>query len=403
MSAASGDEFRPGVAFAGIFAVTFCGLLAVGAVLPVLPRYVDGPLGGGNIAVGIVIGSYAATGLLLRPVAGRFADHRGRKPTVLVGSVLVAVAGFLYLLPLGIAGLIGARLVLGAGEGTVFTAGSAWIVDLAPEDRRGRVIGLYGLAVWSGLSVGPLVGELLLHASGYSLVWIFAGAMPLVGAAIATQVPDPYTPHPSLEEQKNPLISREAVRPGTALALGSIGYAAVAAFVVLHLDARGVGHGAAVFGAFATMVVLTRLLAGDLPDRVGPTRVATAAALAEAVGLVTIGVAQSLPVALAGALAMGTAFSLLYPSLSLIVVERVPETRRGAALGTFTAFFDAGVGLGAPLAGIAASLAGYEGAFLVSAAIAVGSATLIALTIAPLAAREEQGLDGAADPPAAIG
>ena len=187
-------SFRPGVAFAGIFAVTFCGLVAVGAVLPVLPRYVHGPLDGGNIAVGIVIGCYAVTGLLLRPVAGRFADRRGRKPAVLVGSLLVAVAGFLYLLPLGIAGLIGARLVLGAGEGTVFTAGSAWIVDLAPEDRRGRVIGLYGLAVWCGLSVGPLIGELLLHASGYTLVWIFAGVMPLVGAAIAPRVPDPYRP-----------------------------------------------------------------------------------------------------------------------------------------------------------------------------------------------------------------
>ena len=58
--------------------------------------------------------------------------------------------------------------MLGAGEGTVFTAGSAWIVDLAPPERRGRVIGLYGLAVWAGLSVGPLIGELLLHASGYT-------------------------------------------------------------------------------------------------------------------------------------------------------------------------------------------------------------------------------------------
>jgi MFS family permease len=377
------EGYRPGVAFAGVFAVTFCGLLAVGAVLPVLPRYVHGPLDGGNIAVGIVIGSYAATGLLLRPWAGRYADRRGRKPTVLFGSILVAVAGFLYLLPLGVAGLIGARLVLGAGEGTVFTAGSAWIVDLAPEDRRGRVIGLYGLAVWSGLSVGPLIGELLLHASGYSLVWVFAGTMPLLGAAIASRIPDPYRPHPALAEEHHPLIAREAVRPGAALALGSIGYATVAAFVVLHLDARGVGHGAAVFGAFATMVVLTRLVAGDLPDRVGPARVAIAAALAEAVGLVTIGVAQSLPVALLGALAMGTAFSLLYPSLSLIVVERVPETRRGAALGTFTAFFDAGVGLGAPLSGIAAALAGYQAAFLLSAGIAVVCATTIALAIAP--------------------
>jgi MFS family permease len=388
--------------FAGIFAVTFSGLVAVGAVLPVLPRYVHGPLDGGNVAVGVVIGCYAITGLLLRPVAGRVADHRGRKPAVIAGSLLVAASGFLYLLPLGIGGLILARLALGAGEGTVFTAGSAWIVDLAPEDRRGRVIGLYGLAVWGGLSVGPLLGELLLHASGYSAVWIFAGISPLVGAAIASLVPDPYRPHPSLREERHPLIAREAVRPGTALALGSIGYAAVAAFVVLHLEARGVGHGATVFGAFATMVVLTRLLAGDLPDRAGPARVAIGAALAESLGLAAIAVATSLPVALAGALAMGTAFSLLYPSLSLIVVEQVPETRRGAALGTFTACFDAGVGLGAPLAGLAAALTGYEGAFLLAAAIAVGSAITTAVAIAPLALGDQQGLDGAADPPAAV-
>ena len=63
------------------------------------------------------------------------------------------------------------------------------------------------------------------------------------------------------------------------------------------------------------------------------------------------------------------------------MVEKVPETRRGAALGTFTAFFDAGVGIGAPLAGIAAALSGYQGAFLLSAAIALVAATTIAFAI----------------------
>lgn len=376
---------RPGVAFAGIFAVTFCGLLAVGATLPVLPRYVHGPLGGGDVEVGVVIGAYAITGLLLRPFAGRAADRRGRRPTVLVGSLLMGASGFLLLLPLGVPGLIAARLVLGAGEGTVFTAGSAWIVDLAPPERRGRVIGLYGLSVWSGLSIGPLLGELIQQGGGYSAVWIFSGALPLLGAAIATRVPDPFRPLAGSE--RHPLLSRPAIRPGTALALGSIGYAAVASFVVLHLDDRGIGHGAAVFGAFATMVVLTRLLAGDLPDRVGPGRVAIGAALVEAAGLATLALAQSLPVAIAGALAIGAAFSLLYPSLSLIVVDRVPESGRGAALGTFTAFFDAGVGLGAPLAGLAAALTDYEGAFLLASAIALACAALIATRIAPGASR----------------
>jgi MFS family permease len=372
---------RPGLAFAGVFAVTFSALVAVGAVLPVLPRYVHGPLGAGNVAVGAVIGAYAITGLLLRPFAGRLADRRGRKPAVLLGALGVAASGLLYLPPLGVPGLILARLVLGAGEGTVFTAGSAWIVDLAPPGRRGRVIGLYGLAVWAGLSAGPLVGELLLHASGYTPVWLFAAAAPLAGALIASRLPDPFHARPH-EDEHHPLIAPEAVRPGTALALAALGYATVAAFVVLLLEARGVGHGATVFGAFATMVVLTRLIGGDLPDRIGPVRVAIGAALGEAAGLALIGLAHSLAAALIGALAMGAAFSLLYPSLSLVVVERIPETRRGAALGTFTAFFDAGVGLGAPLAGLAATLTDYEGAFLFAAVVAVASAAVTTLAIA---------------------
>jgi MFS family permease len=390
MSAVEGGSSPPraGVAFAGVFAVTFSCLLGVGAVLPVLPRYIHGPLEAGNIAVGVVIGCYAATGLLLRPVAGRLADHRGRKPTVVLGAALSAAAGFIYLLPLGVPGLILARLMLGAGEGTVFTAGSAWIVDLAPPGRRGRVIGLYGLAVWSALSIGPLLGELILHSGGYNAVWIFAGVLPALGAVIATRVADPFEPAPEIAEEDHPLIAREAIRPGIAIALGAAGYAAIAAFVILHLEARGVSHGATVFGAFAAMIVVTRLVGGNLPDQAGPVRVATAAALVETIGLITIAFAHSLVVALAGALAMGVAFALLYPSLSLIVVGQVSDRRRGAALGTFTAFFDAGVGLGAPLAGLASALAGYEGAFLFAAAIALASAATIALTVRP----DERGL-----------
>lgn len=367
---------RPGLAFAGVFAVTFLALVAVGVVLPVLPHYVDGPLGGGDVEVGVVIGSFAVTGLLLRPVAGRFADRRGRRQTAIVGALFAAAAGFLYLLPLGLGGLIFARLVLGAGEGTVFTAGSAWIVDLAPPRRRGRIIGLYGLSVWGALSVGPVVGELINHLAGYRAVWLFAAFTPLCGAALATAVPDHFRPGPAHEHEHHTLVAREALRPGAALALASMGYAALATFVVLLLDQRGVGHGAVVFGAFATMVVLTRLVAGHLPDRAGPGRVATAAALVAALGLATIGFAGSLPVALTGALAMGAAFSLLYPSLSLIVVNRVSPARRGAALGTFTACFDAGIGLGAPLAGLAAALGGYSAAFFVGAAAALGAAMI---------------------------
>ncbi len=149
-------------------------------MLPVLPRYVHGPIGAGDVAVGIVIGCYAISGLMLRPVAGRLADRWGRRPTAVLGLLFLAAGGLLFP-ALGLAGLIFARLVLGVGEGFLYTATSAWVVDMAPVARRGRILGLFGLAVWGGLGVGPLFGELLLQQSGYRAVWTLATVLPALG------------------------------------------------------------------------------------------------------------------------------------------------------------------------------------------------------------------------------
>lgn len=359
-------------AFLGIFVVTGLGLLSVGVTLPVIPRYVSGPIGGGDLEVGIVSGAFAITGLACRPLAGHLADRSGRRRVVLWGSIAIAISGLLYFVPAGVPGLIVARLFLGAGEGAVYTAGSAWIVDLAPVERRGRIIGLYGLAIWGGLALGPPIGELILQATSFGGVWAFAAAAPLFGALVALRIPEAYVPRPR-SGARPPLLAREALRPGLGLALSIVGYATMAAFVVLHLDQQGVGHGAAVFTAFALSVFAGRVLGGWLPDRFGSVPCAVAAGVIEAIGLLVISAADSVTVALIGAIAMGSGFSLLFPSLALLVVNRVPEERRGVAMGTFTAFFDLGVGIGSPLAGAAAAVGGYEAAFWLAAAAALGA------------------------------
>jgi len=348
-------------------------LLAIGALLPVLPLYVRGPLDEGDLMVGIVIGAYALTGIAFRPLAGLMADRRGRRWVVVAGSLVSAVAGAVLFLPAGLVAVLGSRLLLGAGEGAVFTGGSAWVADIAPERKRARLIGIYGLAVWAGLSIGPLAGQGLKALGGYDLVWAFVFLAPVVSALIASRLPDsPVEPDP--EVGKRELISREALGPGISMALGSAGFAAMASFVVLHMQDLGVSGGAWAFTAFAISLVLSRLVIGGLPDRLGPRRVALVAALFEAAGLTAIALTTTLPVALAGAVVMGLAFSVLYPSLSLIVLRRVPETRRGAAFGTFTASFDLGVAVGAPLVGIAVSLGGYESGFLFAACLALAVA-----------------------------
>ena len=103
----------------------------------------------------------------------------------------MSLGGLLYLFAGSVASLILARLVVGMGEGALYTAGATWAVDLAPVRHRGLALGVFGLAVWGGLSLGPLVGELLRSAAGYNAVWALTAALPLAGALIAACVPEP--------------------------------------------------------------------------------------------------------------------------------------------------------------------------------------------------------------------
>ena len=316
---------RPALAaFIGVFAATFLAFLAVGGVLPVLPRYVRGPIGAGDLAVGIVVGAFAFTAVIGRPIGGRLSDTRGRRAIVIAGLLICAAAGALYLVPAGVAGLVFARLVLGVGDGWVFTAGATWIVDLAPPARRGQAIGLFGLAIWGGLSIGPILGQAILDAASYDWVFAFAAITPLLGAAVALRVPDsPVAPVP--RERGESLIPRAVVAPGAALALANIGYGTVAGFVVLHLSHRGVGHGATVFTAFAASVVLARLVAGRIPDTLGPVRAAAGAGCAEALGLALL-----LGASPARAQQVRGARRRRRDGLGLLAAVPVAGTRRGA-------------------------------------------------------------------------
>ena len=372
-------ERHPGIAAsAGVFAAALLAFLAIGAALPVLPGYVRGPLHSGDVAVGIVVGAFALTAVVCRPLAGRQADVRGRRAVLVAGALAMSVGGALYLVSTSVVTLVVARLVVGAGEGAVYTAGATWAVDLAPEDRRGLALALFGLAVWGGLSLGPLAGELLRGSISYDAVWVITALLPLAGALLALRLPEPRGAE-HIAGAPGPLafFPRAAHRPGLALALANIGYAALAGFVILHLQARGIGGGASVFTAFAVAVFASRLVLSRVPDRAGARRTATTAAVLEALGLAVIAAAHSLAVALVGAVVVGVGFSMLFPSLALMVVGRVGDDRRGSALGAFTAFFDIGVGLGGPLAGLTAALAGYPAVFVL-ASFAAGCAAALA-------------------------
>jgi MFS family permease len=75
-SAGTGRLLTP--RFVTVVASGLAYFLSLGMLLPVVPLYVSGPLGGGDLAVGVVVGGFAAGAVLVRPLAGRLGDRRGR-------------------------------------------------------------------------------------------------------------------------------------------------------------------------------------------------------------------------------------------------------------------------------------------------------------------------------------
>ncbi|BCJ73748.1 arabinose transporter [Catellatospora sp. IY07-71] len=363
--------YRP---FVPLFGGIFCCLLGVGASLAVLPFYVLGELGLGDVMVGVVVAAIAASAVLTRPFAGRIADRRGYKLVMLAGAVTCALAGLAYLVAADPVTLIAVRVLHGAGEGMVYTAGAAWLVLLCPPERRGRVVGLYGIHMWAGITLGALFGTLIMKWSGgYPMVWVFCAVTSVLGLLLVLAKPRPEQP---TSAARPALLPGAALAPGTALALAALGYAALSAFVVLHLDARSIGNGIAAFNAFGVTYVGVRLFLGGLPDRLGAGRVALWSVVVEAAGLLIVAVAPNLAVAVVGGLVIGAGLSLLFPSLALLVINRTPPAQQGGALGAFTSFWDIGLVAGGPLAGLIAGLWGYPAIYFVMAACAAGSAAL---------------------------
>ncbi len=359
--------------YVGLCGCLFLCFLALGAYLPVLPLLSKDTLSAGDFTIGLIVTVTAAAAFVTRPIAGNLAERLNYRRVMIGGALLIATGSAFMFAPLSVPALVAIRLVHGIGEGAVFTAGAIWIIRLAPENRHGRIIGIYGLSMWSGTTLGALLGAVLQNSVSFSAVWVLAVILPILGALITARV---FAPGHGHREQQLFVFPRSVIAPGTSLALAAAGYSGLAAFVVLHLESRGIAGGVAALNAFGATYVVVRLVFGDLPDRVGPKKVAILSACGEAVGLLIVALAPGFWIAVAGGLIMGAGFSLLYPSLVLIALRNTEPERQGAALGAVTSFWDIGLGLSGPLLGLVAHGFGYAMVFGTAMIFAIAAAVI---------------------------
>lgn len=346
--------------------------LAMGAVLPVVPLYVDKRLGGNDVAVGVAVGALAVGSILLRPLAGRIGDRFGRRVLMVGGALMVAITAASAGVVESLAWLVATRVMMGLGEACFFVGGTTMATDLAPESRRGEAVSYWSVAVWSGLAFGPALGELLLDHSHYDRVWFLAGVSALVSAliALATKETRVVVEH----ADRGRLIAPAAIRPGIILAATLLGITGFSIFLPLYGPEVGIDDVGLVFLVYGVIVLGVRIIGARLPDVLGPIRAGSIAIGATALGL-TIVAAWGTEVGLVvGAVIIAIGSSFLYPAALLLTLRGVPEQQRASVVGTLSAFFDFSTGAAGIVLGGIAALSSYQGAF-------AGSALLAALAL----------------------
>ncbi len=370
--------------FVVLWLATFLFYLGFQLLLPVMPLYAV-HLGAREAHVGLIMGSFALAAMVPRPLAGELADRIGRRPFVLLGTVIFALAPLGYAAAGTVPALVLLRVFHGVGMGFGPTAATVIATDLTPSDRRGAAMGLFGLASALALAVGPYVGGELVRGRGFTTTFLVAAAIEGVALALALALPEtrpivarapppPAEPGPTeggmLARFGRRWFSPAALYPsGLVLAL-YVSYGGLASFLPLFAERRQLGNPGLFFTVFAVASLLVRSGAGRLSDHLGRRAVIAPALGVAGASLVLLGLADSQGLFLLAAALYGVGFGAGQPALLAMTIDRAPPAERGRAMGTLYTAWELGISGGAILLGLCATRVGYEAIWWIAGAIA---------------------------------
>jgi predicted MFS family arabinose efflux permease len=341
---------------------------ATGVAIYTLPLWVTGPVGSDKAGAGLAFGAFAVSALILRPVAGRLADTRGRRPLLVAGALLSALGmlGSAYADSLVLVVLL--RLLLGVAEAAFFVAALAALADLAPASRMGEAISYNSLGLYLGLAFGPPLGELLVASAGFTAAWYGAAALSVVAAVVAAGIKNVRS-RPAPRAGHSRLIHWKAVPPALGFFASVVAMGVFFAFGALQAEAVGLMPASAPLFVYGLVVVAGRLSLARVLDRF-PALLLGAVALAIIAGGLMIIALWTHPIGMIlGAAIFALGVTISTPAFFSAIFATARPGERGAASGTASVFLDLGIALGPMVLGLAAQAGGIPFAFGLAAAV----------------------------------
>jgi len=374
----SKPEYQPKRVLPIVSIVTFIGFLDTHLLIPVLALYAD-ELGAGVGTIGLIIGVYSLTHTPANIVFGRLIDRIGYKIPLIAGLLGDALSMFLYSMSQLPVHLALVRVLHGITGALIGPATMSVTADYSGDLPKGKAMSFYGMSIAAATLFGYGLSGLVASRLGYKAVFFLGVGLLVVGMVLSLLLPGRKTARRVRPEYGGFGRTRELItRKGLTIAYSSIfaqyfSFGGVVTLLPLYVKCLGMEafHVGMLLAIFAVMFILLQFPSGVLSDRTGRLTPTALGLLLGIVSLVALPFLSTFLLLLAAMVLYGTAYGLLFPSVSALVAERTVPEERGLATGIFHALLTAGVAIGAPVMGWVGEVWGVRLGLALSASMAV--------------------------------
>jgi len=347
--------------FCILFFAVLTALTGVGIVVPLLPVYAR-DIGASGFYIGMIFGIFSIARTAFIPYFGRSSDRRGRKPFILGGLLGYAAVAIALYYTTNVTMLISIRFVQGIFSAMMMPVLQAYVGDITPDGREGLTMGIFNLATFVGLGMGPLLGGVI--SDHWSLQTAFAsmGALALVGFLLSALGLPPTKSEKAFRHYTAPMAWRHLLRDREILGLFTFrmayttcigvlwGFLPIFADQSLHLSRSAIG------ALIMTGVVVSGIIhvpMGYLSDHVRKPLMVAAGGILAGAGVLTFVWDQTLASMLLSSGLFGLGGGIAMPALMGMAVSK---GARAGAMGAVMALLTLGPSLGMMTGALVAGL-----------------------------------------------
>lgn len=351
-------------------------------LIPVLPVYIK-QSGASDFQIGIVVSVFFVTAILMRIFTSGASARLGQRTLLMLSVTVFSLTMLGYYLWASLMVIIMIRMVQGAGLGISSTLYATITANVIPNERMGEGIGYFGLCLTIATALGPVLGAVAVSLPDFKWVFLVAFLLQMIAVILTAfiKIDDDRKPagkKAGIKDFFSDIVEPKAFYEAVFMLLIGLVLAGYGTYVILFAKEIDIKNISVYFFVIALAEFLVRIFSGRLYDRKGMNIVVVPGAIAGIISCIVMAKATNLAMVSIAGFLCGAAMGIIFPVMEASAMKNAEPERRIAANATLYNFFDIGMGLGPLLFGVAAQLAGYSDAFMLSSLIFVAMLAILA-------------------------